>query len=99
MALARQLLADGADLNERGMWNNTPLITACMYNREELAVELLSRGADPSLFNERMCTALHYAAVENYVALVKALLKAGAPVNVPRGIVHSSMMGQSALCS
>ena len=57
VAAARALLDAGADVNGRGMWDNTPLISACQYagdaggagaqeRHEELALLLLARGAD-----------------------------------------------------
>ena len=52
------------DVNHRGMWDNTPLMSACQYRHPELAMYLISAGADVNAVNERGNTALLHAALE-----------------------------------
>ncbi|KAL3454105.1 ankyrin repeat-containing domain protein [Aspergillus insuetus] len=78
----------------RGVYNtlygSTPLIQACGFSffqpKSELAVNiarlLLSRGADPSLQDLSGMTALHYAVMRPYPALVKLLIEAGCPLDI-----------------
>ena len=36
-----------------GMWDNTPLICACQYRHETVAIALLKNGANPNAMNEK----------------------------------------------
>jgi ankyrin repeat protein len=77
----------------RGMYNtvdgSTPLIQACGFSlfrpKSELAVNiarlLLSRGADPGLQDSSGMTALHYAVMRPYPALIRLLIDAGSPLD------------------
>ncbi|KAJ0422032.1 ankyrin repeat-containing domain protein [Aspergillus carlsbadensis] len=79
----------------RGMYNtldgSTPLIQACGFSffdpKSELAVNiarlLLSRGADAALQDSSGMTALHYAVMRPYPALIKLLIDAGCPLDIP----------------
>ena len=40
------LLDNGANINEGGRWDNTPLYRALDYRRDNIALLLISRGAD-----------------------------------------------------
>ena len=62
-------------LERRSMWENTPLILACHYGHEDLALMLLKRGADPSCKNEQGCTALLYACVERMPLVTLDLIR------------------------
>ncbi|CAN0122875.1 unnamed protein product, partial [Discosporangium mesarthrocarpum] len=52
------------NVNERGVWGNTPLIVAAQYGRTEVGLALLSHGADPCLTNERGASPLLFACAE-----------------------------------
>jgi ankyrin repeat protein len=79
----------------RGVYNtldgSTALIQACGFSffqpKSELAVEiarlLLDRGADPGLQDSSGMTALHYAAMRPYPALIRLLIEAGCPLDIP----------------
>jgi hypothetical protein len=56
---------------------------ACGYGRHDVVRFLLDRGADPAVHNDMNQTGLHWAAYGPHIEVVKLLLEAGAPVNVP----------------
>jgi len=74
VALVDELLRDGCNLEELGMWDNTPLLAACSYGRAEAALKLIQRKANISAKNEHGATPMHYAAVEGSLAVVEALI-------------------------
>ena len=78
LAAVVQQLDGGAPLEHRGMWENTPLLVACHYGHDAVALELLRRGADAAAANEQGCTALLYACVEGMDGVLDALLAAPA---------------------
>merc|ERR1712232_704254 len=82
LPLIEELLNSGAALESLGMWDNTPLLAACMYGHSEVALRLLARKANASARNEHGATPLHYAAVEGSQSVVDALVAA---VGVPAG--------------
>lgn len=87
------------DINERGMWQNTPLIVAAQYAHEGVALELIQNGADVTVVNERRATALHYACAEGLTAVGCALLAKGALPDPPAATVHHpGVKGGTALC-
>ncbi|CAM9276154.1 unnamed protein product, partial [Ectocarpus sp. 13 AM-2016] len=77
-----------ADLDERGMWGNTPLIVATQYAHPDIALALIAGGANVTLENERQATALHFSCVEGSVGVVSALLNSGANVDPSVATVH-----------
>jgi cytohesin len=78
IALMDELIAGGSNLEEQGMWDNTPLLAACMYGKAEAAMRLIALRANVSARNEYGATPLHYAAVEGCQGVVEALLSAQA---------------------
>lgn len=82
-ALARELLAAGANPNatdEAG----TPLIQWAMRQRDRGAVTLLlALGADPSRPDAEGRTAMHEAAMAPHTAWIDELLAHGVPVDIP----------------
>ncbi|CAM9175135.1 unnamed protein product [Ectocarpus sp. 4 AP-2014] len=77
-----------ADLDERGMWGNTPLIVATQYGHPDIALALIAGGANVTLENERQATALHFSCAEGSVGVVSALLNSGANVDPSVATVH-----------
>lgn len=87
-----------ADINERGMWDNTPLLVAAQYGHSDIALTLLKHGANARAENDRRATALHYSTAEGHVELSKALLDNGADVDPPAAVVtHSFVNGERSL--
>jgi ankyrin repeat protein len=72
--VAQILLENGAEMDVRGGFERTPLIDALVKERLELARWLLSRGADPNVRETKGWTALHFAAWEGRVGVVRVLL-------------------------
>jgi ankyrin repeat protein len=92
-AIMRLLLDKGADVNGRNRKGETPLIQAATSARPEAVRLLLQRGVDvnaattwyPSVKNGQVAllklTALHHAATEGPLEMVRDLLDASAKVN------------------
>lgn len=76
------------DLDERGMWGNTPLLVATQYAHPQVALALIAGGANPCLENERRATALHFSCAEGLLEVCRALLENGADVDPPVAAVH-----------
>ena len=77
--LVEELLALGADVNQKGYGLNTPLHLAAGNGSEEIARLLLDRGADVAARNSSGETPLHMTRDQE---MIKLLLEAGAPENV-----------------
>lgn len=77
-----------ADLDERGMWGNTPLLVATQYAHPQVALALIAGGANTCLENERRATALHFSCTEGLLDVCRALLENGANVDPPVAAVH-----------
>jgi ankyrin repeat protein len=73
----RLLLDAGANIDEPAPDGTTPLILAINKHRENVALFLLDKGADPNPV-EAGYTALHSAAATGQIAVAKALLSRGA---------------------
>lgn len=71
--------SDATDVNMQNQHGETPIMLAVFKNREEAFEKLLKRGA--SVKKERGWTALHYAATEAHIGLLKRLIELGADVN------------------
>lgn len=75
----RQHILVGADLNEREpSMNSTPLISAAVFGKTEVARALIEAGADVNLQNNEGSTALHTASFLCRTEIVEMLLKNGA---------------------
>lgn len=69
------LQAPDCNLELLGMWDNTPLLAACMYGHSEVALKLIARGANVFATNEHGATALHYSSVEGCTGVTKVILQ------------------------
>ena len=81
-----ELIAQGADINERGVNNTTPLHEASKYGHLKIVKVLLAAGADVNktiiAYNYHYCnTPLNFASMYDYLEIVKVLLAAGADVD------------------
>ena len=81
---AQLLVNVGSRLNEPDDDNQTPLILAAFFGHEEVASELLQRGADIHVKSKKNGrTALHIACVEGHLKCAQLLLDAGSRLNEP----------------
>jgi ankyrin repeat protein len=79
MDAIRQHIAAGSDLNLREpSMGSTPLISASVFGKTEVALALIEAGADVNLQNNEGSTALTTAAFLCRVEIVEALLENGA---------------------
>ncbi|HKK41359.1 MAG TPA: acyltransferase family protein [Bacteroidales bacterium] len=78
-----QHIKAGSDLDEREpAGGSSPLITAIMFDRKEVALALIEGGADINFLNNDGSTPLHTAAFFCRTELVKILLDKGADRNI-----------------
>jgi hypothetical protein len=75
----KQLISSGTDVNEpEKMSGSSPLISASLFGKTEIAEYLIKSGADVNLKNNDGSTALHTSAFFCQVEIVEMLLKNGA---------------------
>lgn len=75
----KQHIKVGSNLNEKELsGGSSPLITACVFGKTEIAIALIEAGADVNLTNNEGSTPLHTAAFFCRTEIVEALLKIGA---------------------
>ena len=73
----------GSDLNlKEKTGGSTALITASVFGKTEIALDLIKAGADVNMVNNEGSTALHSAAFFCRTEIVKALLENGADKNI-----------------
>jgi len=83
MDAIRQHIAAGSDLNlQEPSMGSTPLISASVFGKTEVALALIEAGADVNLQNNEGSTALTTAAFLCRTEIVKALLENGADRNL-----------------
>uniref|UniRef100_A0A6C0I3B6 Uncharacterized protein n=1 Tax=viral metagenome TaxID=1070528 RepID=A0A6C0I3B6_9ZZZZ len=76
-----RLIDDGADINSKHRYGQTPLHWACINGYVEVAELLLERGANLTSTNDYEWTPLHYACYRGHLDLTELLLdKYGANV-------------------
>jgi ankyrin repeat protein len=88
---ARMLIADGADVNEAGPDNFTPLHWAAYYGKTEMAKLLLSKGAQVNPRSPGYGTPLTIAAQYGFNDTARVLLDKGADASI------ADASGQTAL--
>lgn len=97
------LLAVGADVNAKAKnGGGTPLMTAALFGRANLAKRLLAAGADVNARNDSGWTALKIAVLRRKQEIIKVLLGAGADTTVKdeRGnslLIDAATLGDIAL--
>ena len=75
-----RLLEDGADINAKGEYDETPLFCAAGYGHEKVVELLLKNEADIEA-GSFYGTALHAAAENGHAEVVRLLLEEGADIN------------------
>ncbi len=76
--IRKAMLDPGAEIDARNENNQTPLIVAAKYGRNDFTAMLIEAGADVSAADNYEKTAMVYAAEEGYTEIVEQLLLAGA---------------------
>jgi len=72
-------IAAGTDLEKKDpLGGSTPLITACVFGKSEVAIALIEAGANVDAKNNDGSTPLHCAALFCYTDIVRSLLEHGA---------------------
>jgi len=96
--LVSELIHSGVDVNVRGMWENTPLITACQYGHAKIVDLLLNNESiDVNSVNEKGNSALLFAVIEGMDCVVQCLLSRGAKVDVSPSRVYNKILDCSSL--
>jgi len=82
-ASLQQLVAEGVDVNLAGRDGRTPLMHAVLAADAETKMIkfLVNAGANPRTFDKQRWTALHFAARDQKMAIVSALLECELDVN------------------
>ncbi len=79
MQALKQHIAAGSNLNEKDpIGGSSPLISACLFGKPDMAKALIDAGADVNFKNNDGSTALHTAAFFCHPDIVKMLLNKGA---------------------
>ena len=79
LEIIKQHIKEGTDLNTiEPMGGSTPLISATVFGKTDVALELIKAGADLDIQNNEGSTALHSAAFFCRMEIVKSLLEHGA---------------------
>ena len=78
----KQAIADGVDVNSKGIGGFTPLLIAAMEGHNEVVELLISKGADvDARWHGDGATPLRFAAARGYKEIVELLISKGADVN------------------
>lgn len=97
MDAIRQHIAAGSDLNlKEPTMGSTPLISASVFGKTEVALALIEAGADVNLQNNEGSTALTSAAFLCRTEIVTALLEAGADKNIMTNAGSTALQSVSA---
>jgi ankyrin repeat protein len=78
----QQHISAGTDLNQKDDYGSTPLITAAVFGKSEIALALIKGGADLNLKSDAGSTPLHSAAFFCRVKITEDLLANGADKNL-----------------
>lgn len=81
----KQHINAGSDLNKRDAYGSTPLNTACVFGKTEVALLLIEGGADVNLKTNDGSLPLNNAAFFCRTEIVKALLENGADKTLRNG--------------
>jgi ankyrin repeat protein len=81
LAQVKELLAAGAPVDAPGYEERTPLMSAAEHGHVDVALYLMTKGANGQASDRFGVTALLFAALAGDLGLVEALTEAGADVN------------------
>lgn len=85
LAVARQLLAMGAAVDEPNVRKETALVYAAEGGHLKLAELLIARGADVNVRTEMRASPIHYALWAGRIEMVRLLVRKGADIAWERG--------------
>ncbi len=86
LAAVEQHIKAGTNLNTKEpLGGSTPLLTACVFGKTEVAKALIKAGADLNMVNNDGSTPLHVAAFFCHTEIVKSLIANGANINALNG--------------
>lgn len=77
------------------MWDNTPLILASQYQREEIGLYLIENGADINLLNEKGCSAILHSCLEGLEKLTLKLLENDVIVDIKPAQIYCSILDKN----
>ena len=94
LPLVKQLLAQGAEINETNKFGFTPLMLAALReNRNAVVDTLLAEGADTNIRGVEGSTVLYWASMYSGPGVLKALIKAKAKVDIKTDDGLTPIMG------
>lgn len=82
LALVKNAIENGADMNKKDLKGETALICASLYGYLDIVRFLVENGADVNEKNTENQTALVYASKEGYLDIVKFLVENGTIVDI-----------------
>ncbi len=86
LAAVQQHIKAGTNLNTKEpLGGSTPLLTACVFGKTEIAKALINAGADLDMVNNDGSTPLHVAAFFCHTEIVQSLIANGANINALNG--------------
>lgn len=81
--VVKQLLDNGAVVNQSNLYGDTPLIFACQNGHTEVVKLMIKDASLDSCNNQLGSSAIFYAVEKNHMEIVKMLLEHGASYNIP----------------
>lgn len=89
IAQIEQVLAEGANVDDVNIWDNTAPLHKAAEHRQVAAMELLiAKGANVNAVNNKNYTPLHFAAYNGHVAAIELLIAEGADAGLSEGLLH-----------
>lgn len=79
--VVKALLNFGADVNAKGQFGQTPILTATVVGNIPILELLLDRGGDLTMINDNKLSALHIAVQQEWPRTVRWLLNKGLDIN------------------
>ena len=89
VGIIRRLLQEGCPVDSTNSRGRSLLHTAAFYGSNEVAVELIERGAN--LESGDQCTALHYAALNGHIEIIREILRGGCPIDINDKFGHTPL--------